>query len=83
MFFLLSRISRNFFVEGEDRDVTIPMLPIPYGIEWYWLVWLLVLVLVLVGMGIGTLGRRIEVKSFEKPPIDSDFPTPETFDQTL
>ena len=47
------------------------------------LVWLLVLVLVLVGMGIGTLGRRIEVKSFEKPPIDSGSPTPETFDQTL
>ena len=80
MFFLLSRVSRNFFLRVRIVDVTIPMLPIPYGIEWYryWLVWLLFFVLLLIGMGIGTSGRRIEFKSFEKSPIDSEFQDPES-----
>jgi hypothetical protein len=43
----------------------------------------LVLVGIGIGIGIGSLLRKAKLENFEKPVIDSDSLTPETFDQTL
>ncbi len=50
---------------------------------WYWYWSVLVLVGIGIGIGIGSLLRKAKLENFEKPVIDSDSLTPETFDQTL